>query len=76
MALHGAERIALRREAYDLKEQTIDLLIRVMPANSDAAAALVRARSALFDAWTILCLPPEDDDDHQEAPGIGAAPAR
>jgi len=22
------------------------------------------ARMALFDAWTILCTPPEDEDDH------------
>lgn len=64
MSLNEAARIALRRQAYDLKEQTIDLLIRVTPADTEAAAALVRARAALFDAWTILCSPPEDDDDH------------
>jgi len=64
MSLNEAERIALRREAYDPKGQVIGLLIRVSAADADAKAALVRARSALFDAWTILCSPPDDEEDH------------
>lgn len=59
------DRIRLRRDAYDLKEQVIALLVEVESADPQAAEALVRARSALFDAWTLLCLPPEgEDDDH------------
>ncbi len=64
MTIDDSERVALRREAYDLKEQAVELLIRVSPVDADAAAALIRARSALFEAWTILCAPPQDDDDH------------
>lgn len=64
MMIDESERVALRREAYDLKEQAVDLLIRVTPVDVDAAAAVIRARSALFEAWTILCAPPQDDDDH------------
>ena len=63
MTISESERVGLRREAYDLKEQAVDLLIRVSPADADAAAALIRARSALFEAWTILCAPPPDDED-------------
>ena len=29
----------------------------------DAARSMVRARAALFEAWTILVGPPEKDDD-------------
>ena len=64
MTIHESERVGQRREAYDLKEQAVELLIRVSPVDADAAAALIRARSALFEAWTILCAPPQDDDDH------------
>ena len=64
MTISESERVGLRREAYDLKERAVNLLIRVTPVDADAAAALIRARSALFEAWTILCAPPEDDDDH------------
>lgn len=64
MTISDSERVGLRREAYLLKEQAVNLLIRVIPVDADAAAALIRARSALFEAWTILCAPPEDDDDH------------
>ena len=51
-------------EVVHLKAQAVDLLIRVSPVDADAAAALIRARSALFEAWTILCAPPQDEDDH------------
>ena len=64
MTISESERVGLRREAYDLKEQAVNLLIRVTPVDADATAALTRARSALFEAWTILCAPPGDDDDH------------
>lgn len=63
MPMNDSERVALRRETHDLNEQLIQLLVRLTPADPGAAAAVTRARSALFEAWTILCMPPEDDDD-------------
>ena len=64
MTISESERVGLRREVYDLKEQAVKLLGRVTPVDADAAAALIRARSALFEAWTVLCAPPGDDEDH------------
>lgn len=65
MALNDSERVELRRETYDLKELLVALLVRLAPADPEAAAAITRARSAVFEAWTILCLPPEyEDEDH------------
>jgi len=63
MPMTETERVELRRETYDLNEQLVGLLVRLMPADKDAAAAVTCARSAMFEAWTILCTPPEDDDD-------------
>lgn len=58
-------RVALRRETYDANEALVDLIIRLTPHDPAAAAAIKQARSALFEAWTILCVPPDDhDDDH------------
>ena len=65
MALNDSERTQLRRETYDLKEHLFALLVRLVPADPEAAAAIMRARSAVFEAWTILCMPPEsEDEDH------------
>ena len=58
-------RVALRREAYDLKEQVLTLARRLHGADTGAAQAVGRAHNALFEAWTILCMPPDDhEDDH------------
>ncbi len=58
-------RVVLRREAYDLKEQVLALALRLRGADTGAALALERAHNALFEAWTILCMPPDDhEDDH------------
>ena len=56
-------RIALRRETYDVNEALVDLIVRLTPVDASAASAVKKARSALFEAWTILCTPPDDDDD-------------
>lgn len=56
-------RIALRRETYDLKEATLALAMRLRGDDAGAASALERAHMALFDAWTMLCVPPDDDED-------------
>ena len=61
-----ALRMSLRRAAYDAKEALVDLVVRLTPVDPGAARAVRQARSALFEAWTILCMPPDDgdDDDH------------
>jgi hypothetical protein len=58
------DRIALRREVHDLNQQLVGILVKLAPVDGHAASAVRSARMALFDAWTILCTPPEDDDDH------------
>jgi hypothetical protein len=59
------KRVALRRETYDFNEALVDLIVRLTPHDPSAAAAIKQARAALFEAWTILCIPPDDhDDDH------------
>jgi hypothetical protein len=61
-----AERIELRRATHDANDALVDLVVRLQPLDVEAAAAVKRARAALFEAWTILCMPPEgDDDDHE-----------
>lgn len=57
-------RSSLRREAYDLKDACIFLSSRVQTVDGEAAEAIQRARYALFEAWTILCNPPEEEEDH------------
>lgn len=57
-------RAKLRREAYELKDACIFLANRAKPVVPEAAEAIQRARYALFEAWTILCNPPEEEDDH------------
>jgi hypothetical protein len=56
-------RIALRRETYDVNEALVDLIVRLTPIDPSTASAVKKARSSLFEAWTILCTPPDDDDD-------------
>lgn len=58
------DRSTLRRETYDLKDACIFLANKVQPLDAEAAQALQRARHALFDAWTMLCRPPEEEEDH------------
>ena len=57
------QRVALRRETHDLNDSLADLLDRVEPVDEDAALCVRRARMALFEAWTMLCTPPEEDED-------------
>jgi hypothetical protein len=57
-------RIALRRETHDCNAALADLADRLDAVDGAAASAVKRARSALFEAWTILCVPPDDEDDH------------
>ena len=57
-------RIALRRETHDFNAALADLAERLDAVDGTAASAVNRARSALFEAWTILCVPPDDEEDH------------
>jgi hypothetical protein len=57
-------RSTLRRESYELKDACIYLANKVKPVDAEAAEAIQRARYALFEAWTILCNPPEEEEDH------------
>lgn len=57
-------RVELRRKAHDINDELADLMAALGPVDPSAASAVRQARSALFEAWTILCVPPEDDDDH------------
>lgn len=59
-------RVALRRETYDANDALVDLVVRLTPIDPVAADAIKRARSSLFEAWTILCTPPDDDDDDHD----------
>ena len=59
-------RVALRRETYEANDALVDLIVRITPIDRAAAEAIKRARSSLFEAWTILCTPPDDDDDDHE----------
>ncbi len=57
-------RAALRREAYDLKEELWHFSGKLEGVDDEAAGTVHRARLALFETWTILCTPPDDEDDH------------
>jgi hypothetical protein len=64
MTATAHDRNALRREAYEFKE-ALAAFADKLEASDEAAAGLVkRARSALFEAWTILCEQPDDEEDH------------
>jgi hypothetical protein len=57
------DRVALRREALAMKDAAIHFAARLSGVDEEARDAVHRARLALFEAWTMLCTPPEDDDD-------------
>jgi len=57
-------RVNLRRTTHDLNDTVFELGSKVAPISPEAARAIDRAHTALFEAWTYLCTPPEEDDDH------------
>lgn len=57
------ERGKLRREVHDLNQQAMQLFEQLESLDPAAATAVKNARSELFEAWTMLCLPPEYDHD-------------
>ena len=57
-------RLALRRRTHDVNDDLFTLVDELSAIDEDAARAVQRARLALFEAWTILCVPPDDEEDH------------
>jgi mevalonate pyrophosphate decarboxylase len=57
-------RATLRRETYDLKEALAALAEKLGDIDKTAARTVCRAQSAMFETWTILCAPPEEEEDH------------
>lgn len=57
------EFVALRQKILALKDQVVDLSIEVGDHDVDAARSMRRARAALFEAWTLMVGPPEDDEE-------------
>ena len=66
MADLDMQRDSLRRATRDLNSHAMDLFNKLDGFDNDAADAMRRARSALFEAWTILCSPPEEEDDDHD----------
>lgn len=66
MADSQQQREILRRATRDLNGQVMDLFDKLDGFDADAADAIRRARSALFEAWTILCTPPEEEDEDHD----------
>ena len=59
-------RVTLRRATHDLNDTVWELAAKVQSISPEAANAIDRAHTALFEAWTYLCTPPEDDDDDHD----------
>lgn len=53
-------RAALRRATHDFNDELSALADTLDTVDDDAARAVKRARVALFEAWTMLCAPPEE----------------
>jgi hypothetical protein len=53
----------LRRRILALKDDVLALAPDVTDADAEAGRSVLRARNALFEAWTILAGPPEEDED-------------
>ena len=66
MADSQQQRETLRRATRDINGQVMDLYDKLDGFDDDAADAVRRARSALFEAWTVLCTPPEEEDEDHE----------
>lgn len=63
MPIGEDELVALRQRILALKDEIVTLTVQVLDVNPDAALSMRRARAALFEAWTLLVGPPEEDDD-------------
>jgi hypothetical protein len=57
-------RVALRKQISVLKETLIEIMYQGSAVEPRLRAPLGTARNALFEAWTILATPLEEDEDH------------
>jgi hypothetical protein len=55
--------VTVRRRVLALKDEVTALSSDVASHDGEAGRSMVRARAALFEAWTILVGPPEHDED-------------
>jgi hypothetical protein len=55
--------IAVRQKILGLKDEVVALFGDVAAIDAHAAQSMMRARAALFEAWTLLVGPPEEDED-------------
>jgi hypothetical protein len=53
-------RVTLRRATHDVNDELDKLADSLEFVDDDAQRAVRRARVALFEAWTMLCKPPEE----------------
>jgi hypothetical protein len=63
MELSEDEFVALRQRILGLKDEIVTLAVDVTSLDADAGRSMQRARAALFEAWTLLVGPPEEDED-------------
>ncbi len=63
MTIGEDELVALRQRILGLKDDIVTLAVEVAELDIDAARSMQRARAALFEAWTLLVGPPEEDED-------------
>lgn len=63
MELSEDEFVALRQRILGLKDEIVTLAVDVASLDADAGRSMQRARAALFEAWTLLVGPPEEDED-------------
>ncbi len=55
----------LRRRILALKDEVLALVPDVSEVDESASGSLLRARNALFEAWTILTIPPDSNDNEE-----------
>lgn len=58
-----AHRIVLRRQTHAIGDNLAMLSLDLATFAPEAAQAVNDARSAVFAAWTMLCVPPDDAED-------------
>lgn len=63
MSLTGEEFGELRRSILSLKDAAIALKPRVDAVDDEAGERIHAARLALFEAWTLLVGPPDEEED-------------
>jgi hypothetical protein len=63
MTIGEDEFVVLRQRILGLKDEVYALTLDVASLDVEAARSMTRARAALFEAWTLLVGPPEEDEE-------------